>query len=1110
MKNIRFGLTLLAITGIFTASFAWRSALYPENWQAGSVYDNKFLHDFSYAGYERGEKEIPTSVPGKAVYDVTQAPYNADKTGVNDATVAIQNAINAAQSAGGGVVYLPAGTYKVRPQGSNSYALQITGSNILFKGDGIGKTFIRCYAESMRNQSIILVGQGGNWGSGTNPTNITEDIPDRPTSQIKVQDASAYNVGDWIILRSDRTAAWVSDHNMSGFWNANTGTVGLGTVFYRQITAKSGNTITIDIPTRYWMKTRDAARIYKTPARTVNTGIQDFSIGNKQNPSTSGWGEEDYNTLGTGAYQVHGAFLIKFSGVVNGWAKNIASYQAENSQQVHMVSNGLDINQSRSLTIDRCDFSHPQYEGGGGNGYGMNICASDLLISNCSSTSARHSYSFKYTYSNGSVIYNFTSNSAKYASDFHMYLSMSNLIDNQNLNRDFIESNVRPYGGTAGNYHGYTSTQTVFWNTNGVAGPGGNNSARIIDSRQYGYGYIIGTRGAAPNVSTTPTTMNSSYGSVNTSPEDHKEGIGTGGTLEPQSLYHDQLKRRLGNSTVARDSTAINIPGTFNSTKYVGKSNEVADNGNYVGNLINNSYMDYVIDVKQAGNYRIVLNTARSGDAARAVTVSTGNVNGSNLSNKGSVTIPAGSDWFAFSPVVSAASFNLTAGKQLLRLASNGSVNIENITLGMPIDIPGTFSSTQFLNKSSEISVNEKQYLGNLVAGSYAEYLVNVATAGEYGISLNTATGNNNNQRAITVFSGANALTTLQVINGTDWEAFSAISARIQLSAGVQILRLVSSGAVNIEKITIAAPKTEGDTVVVLNIPEEGYEYDKQAKTPEVSSVSIGAAKLAPGTDYDVSYLNNTNAGAATVRVTGKGNYVGLVRNVQFMIVKKQILFTFQDKPMTIDLSAESWSYPISVSGLIIGAGEKVFTLRKGGGEESLSVNDILGKIIVECDYGKGGEDGGSGPGIYPITIRVDGELTADNYVAVFDDGLTLVVIDPNESSIKSKTVKDKKQGIIINPNPVTAGEKAVAKFKIKTLKTAYVSITIYDNVGNAVYKSGKGVKTDSENIATILWNLKNNAGRFVANGSYLVVAEVKIAGAGNVIYYSEVLGVKK
>jgi len=39
--------------------------------------------------------------------------------------------------------------------------------------------------------------------------------------------------------------------------------------------------------------------------------------------------------------------------------------------------------------------------------------------------------------------------------------------------------------------------------------------------------------------------MNSKYGKVDSAPEDYVEGIGQGTELEPQSLYYDQLAKRL-------------------------------------------------------------------------------------------------------------------------------------------------------------------------------------------------------------------------------------------------------------------------------------------------------------------------------------------------------------------------------------------------------------------------------------------------------------------------------------------------------------------------------------------------------------------------------------
>ena len=52
------------------------------------------------------------------------------------------------------------------------------------------------------------------------------------------------------------------------------------------------------------------------------------------------------------------------------------------------------------------------------------------------------------------------------------------------------------------------------------------------------------------------------------------------------------------------------------------------------------------------------------------------------------------------------------------------------------------------------------------------------------------------------------------------------------------------------------------------------YTYDGTAKTPTVT-VKDGEATLVENTDYTLAYTDNTNAGTATVTVTGKGNYSG-------------------------------------------------------------------------------------------------------------------------------------------------------------------------------------------------------------------------------------------
>jgi hypothetical protein len=108
---LSFGFILICHAGFNQQT--WRSVLYPADWTSGfSHTDSRFLHDFSYAGYHTREQEIPFLVQN--LTDVTASPYYADNSGNADVTAILQNALDDLGKAGGGVVYLPAGTYRVK------------------------------------------------------------------------------------------------------------------------------------------------------------------------------------------------------------------------------------------------------------------------------------------------------------------------------------------------------------------------------------------------------------------------------------------------------------------------------------------------------------------------------------------------------------------------------------------------------------------------------------------------------------------------------------------------------------------------------------------------------------------------------------------------------------------------------------------------------------------------------------------------------------------------------------------------------------------------------------------------------------------------------------
>ncbi|RZJ86917.1 MAG: hypothetical protein EOO20_17250 [Chryseobacterium sp.] len=538
-KNILLAILILLVSPVFSQQ--WRSALYPENWKPG-MQDSagRFLHDFSYAGYHRGERAIP--VLGKNIVDVTKAPYLVDNTGKIDVTVAIQKALDEVGRSGGGVVYLPAGKYKIDVSAEKANPLKITYSNVVLRGAGIGKTFLFNDNANVRNVSIIQAKplSGGNWLNPEEKTvNITQDLL-LPTQTIPVSSTEDFRVGDWIVLRSDVTKAFIKEHDMESLWS--TGLV--GPMFYRYITAidKKANTIQIDAPTRYFLKKRDNPRIYKVKPALSEVGIENFSIANRQSV-LPGLGNLEFNVKGTAAYQVHGASMIMINSAINCWIKNVATFRPEeNKDDIHLVSSGILLQGSRFVTVDSCSFQKTQYYGEGGNGYMYILGSNDCLIKDSFAAYARHNYDFKTMKSNGNVLLRCRAENSTLASDFHMHLSMSNLFDNTTLKKDFLEAKFRPWG-TLPDMHGYPTTQSVYWNTVGEAYQA--KSPYIIDSEQFGWGYVIGTSGPASNVKTSPTAGKINQYNYDSSPEDFKEGIGNGDHLMPRSLYVDQLERRL-------------------------------------------------------------------------------------------------------------------------------------------------------------------------------------------------------------------------------------------------------------------------------------------------------------------------------------------------------------------------------------------------------------------------------------------------------------------------------------------------------------------------------------------------------------------------------------
>lgn len=106
-------------------------------------------------------------------------------------------------------------------------------------------------------------------------------------------------------------------------------------------------------------------------------------------------------------------------------------------------------------------------------------------------------------------------------------------------------------------------------------------------------------------------------------------------------------------------------------------------------------------------------------------------------------------------------------------------------------------------------------------------------------------------------------------------------------------------------------------------LSSNSYTYDGTAKIPTVT-VKNDTATLVKDTDYTVEYSNNTNAGTATVTVTGIGNYTGTLTKT----------FTINKAPQTINAT-------ISSNTINIGDKSKITASGQGTISYSSSNNDV-------------------------------------------------------------------------------------------------------------------------------------------------------------------------
>ncbi len=447
--------------------------------------------DFSYCGYKASNEPIP-NVPIVVVVPVING----------DATNLIQQAINYVATlpldTNGfrGAVLLQKGKYEVLGQ------LRINASGVVLRGSG------------MKEEGTTIVGAGTGRLAlikiiGIN--NISKDLYGLKITDAYVPvNATRFNVdssilikqhSNKIIIRRPSTAKWIDVLGTQSFggglsalgWKPNDQDI----YFDRTITKIEGTTITIDAPiTTALDSTYGGATMYfyNNDKRVINCGIENLrciSVYDKDNIK-----DED-----------HRWNAINIENAEDCWVRQ-TSFENFAGSAVSVLET------SKKITIEDCIATNPISEIGGQRRYTFLTTGQQTLFQRCYSENGYHDFSvgfcapgpnaFVQCQSNNS--YNFSGAIDSWASGI--------LFDLVNIDGNALRFGNR---GQDANGAGWSAANSVFWNC----------TAAKIDCYK------------------PPTAQNYSFGSW---AQFNGDGFWaeTNNTINPNSLYYQQLKERLG------------------------------------------------------------------------------------------------------------------------------------------------------------------------------------------------------------------------------------------------------------------------------------------------------------------------------------------------------------------------------------------------------------------------------------------------------------------------------------------------------------------------------------------------------------------------------------
>ena len=201
--------------------------------------------------------------------------------------------------------------------------------------------------------------------------------------------------------------------------------------------------------------------------------------------------------------------------------------------------------------------------------------------------------------------------------------------------------------------------------------------------------------------------------------------------------------------------------------------------------------------------------------------------------------------------------------------------------------------------------------------------------------------------------------------------------------------------------VTIAQKPVTDNDIIITGL-EESYEYTGSSIEPTFT-VKYADIELVSGTDYTVEYSNNINVDAATITITGKGNYSGTVTKT-FKITKDIAKVTTAPQEIT-DLAYTGSAQTLVTPGSATG-GTMYYSLDGNAWSETIPTGTAAGDYTVYYKViGDGNHSDSEGSSVNVAIGKAPVTITVKTEERVYD-GTTDVVI---ESATVSGVVANEK-----------------------------------------------------------------------------------------------------